>query len=201
MKKLEDLKEVELIINQEEDMVTAMGFVEFPATEVNLVYFNDEKSNYTFGVEDKEQGIIVSPALIAEKRIYRYDPRTNEEYTVYFSAETIGELSQSFLISNNFKNTTEQHEEQVNDIDLIYSWIVQNDQDQIMTKYGFKDIAIGSWIVAYKINNEDIKAKIKSGEIGGISIEAFLSEKYDKHSSPDEDKIQQIKDLLNGIEK
>jgi hypothetical protein len=194
------LKEVELIIGDElEDGITAMGFVKYAAIEENLVYFGDEKMNYTFGVEDEEQGIIVSPALIADKRIFRFNPITNEEYNVYFSAETIGQLSQKFFTSNNHKNTTEQHETPVNDIDLIYSWIVQNEHDQIMTKYGFKDITVGSWVVAYKINNEDIKAKIKSGEIRGISIEAFLSENYDKDFLSDMNIVNEIKALLSEI--
>jgi len=194
-----ELKEIELIVDGDEDFLTAMGFVDYPAIEKQLVYFGDDRTNFTFGKEIEEQGIIVSPALIADKRIFRFDPETNEEYYVYFSEDTIRQLSQGFLMSENFKNNTEQHEKQIEGVHLIYSWIVENQDDQLMTKYGFKDIPNGSWAVAYKIENEDIKAKIKSGEIGGISIEAFLTEKYDKHFSRDEQKIEQIKDLLNSL--
>jgi len=190
------LKEIELIMD-DEDGLTGMGFVDFPAIEKQLVYFGDDRTNFTFGKEIEEQGIIVSPALIADKRIFRFDPETNDEYYVYFKENTIRELSQKFLMTENFKNTTEQHDGQIEGVHLIYSWIVENQEDQLMTKYGFKDIPNGSWAVAYKIENEDIKKKIKSGEIGGISIEAFLTEKFDKHLSTDDIKIQQIKDLLN----
>jgi len=190
------LKEIELIVDCEEDGLSAMGFVDYPAIEKQLVYFGDDRTNFTFGKEVEEQGIIVSPALIADKRIFRFDPETNEEYYVYFTEETIRELSQNFLKSGNHMNNTEQHEREIEGVHLIYSWIVENQDDQLMSKYGFKDIPNGSWAVAYKIENEDIKAKIKSGEIGGISIEAFLTEKYDKHFSKDEDMIQKIKELL-----
>jgi hypothetical protein len=190
------IKDVELVVNSDEDLLTAMGFVDYPAIEKSLVYFGDDKTNFTFGKEIKEQGIIVSPALIANKRIFRYNPETNEEYYVYFSEETIRELSQNFLISGNHINTTEQHEKSVEGVHMIYSWIVENQEDQLISKYGFKDIPNGSWAVAYKIDNEDIKQKIKNGEIGGISIEAFLTEKYDKQLSRDEIKINKIKDLL-----
>jgi len=194
-----DLKVIELIVNDEdEDVISAMGFVMFPAIEENFIYFNDDKHNYVFGVEDKEQGIIVSPAMIAEKRIYRYDETTNEEYKVFFSAETISKLSQKFLISNNFRNNTLQHERPINDIDLIYSWIVMNENDSIMSHYGFKNIPKGSWVVAYKINNEKIKEQIKSGEIRGISIEGYLTEKYSKLLNNDEQMLNDIKDLLKN---
>jgi len=192
------LKEIELIVDGENDGLSAMSFVSYAAIEKSLVYFGDDRNNYTFGKEI-EEGIIVSPALIAEKRIYRYDPETNQEYYVWFSAETIKKLSQGFLMSENFKNKTEQHDNEIQGVNLIYSWLVENQEDQLMTKYGFTDIPNGSWAVAYKIDNEDIKEKIKSGEITGLSVEAYLSEKYSKHLSKDERKVQQIKDLLDSL--
>lgn len=202
------IKEVELIINDEDlDMISAMGFVDMPAIEQDLFYFNSDRNNYVFGKLDEEQGIIVSPALIPEKRIFRYDPISNEEYNVYFSEETISKLSQNFLKSGNHINTTEQHVNPINGVHLIYSWIVANEHDALMTKYGFKNIPAGTWAVSYKIENEDIKEKIKSGEIGGISIEAWLSEKFDKHlhtmihqvKSWYKDKLEQIKELLKSV--
>jgi hypothetical protein len=196
MKKLE---EVELINNDEDDGITAMSFVEFPAIEKQMVYFGENRTNFSFGKEVEEQGIIVSPALIADKRIYRYDPISNEEYYVYFSEQTIRQLSQKFLMSNNFQNNTEQHEEQVEGISLIYSWIVENQDDQLMSKYGFKDVPNGSWAVAYKIDNQAIRDKIKSGEISGLSIEAFLTEKYDKHNTPEQTQYEQIKEILSNL--
>lgn len=194
-----ELKEVELFVNDDNiDMITAMGFVDYPAIEEDIFYFNDNKNNYVFAKPiDKEEGIIVSPALIPEKRIYRFNPYTNEEYNVFFTADTIRKLSQTFLINNNQNNITEQHLNPTNGIYLIYSWIVENQQDPIITKYGFKDIPDGTWVVSYKIFNEDIKAKIKSGEINGISIEAWLSEKFDSHKmDEDEARLQELVDKI-----
>jgi len=198
---MKKIKEIELIAENEEDQLTAMGWVDLPAIEKNFIYFNDEKNNYVFAKVDDEKGIIVSPALIANKRIFRYNPFTNEEYYVYFKEDTIRKLSQDFLIKGNFKNNTEQHEDPVEGIHLIYSWIVENQQDQIITKYGFKNIPNGSWVVMYKIDNDDIKDKIKNGEINGISIEAYLTEKYDtmKSEVTDEIKIDMIRELLKNV--
>ena len=199
-----EITEIELVVEDEEkDFLSAMGFVSNPAIEVPMIYFNKDKQNFVFGkTVDEEQGIIVSPALIPEKRIYRYDPQTNEEYYVYFSEETVRKLSQNFLISGNHINTTEEHMNPIKGVHLIYSWIVENKEDQLITKYGFKDIPVGTWAVSYKIVNDDIKAKIKSGEITGVSIEAWLSERLDEHLRIDQDKIkvEKIKQLLEGIE-
>jgi len=194
-----NINEIELVVNDEnEDFLSAMGFVDMPAIEQNLVYFNKGKQNYTFGKIDEEKGIIVSPALIPEKRIFRFNPETNEEYYVYFTEETIRTLSQNFLKQGMSKNVTEQHETPVDGIYLIYSWIVENQEDPLITKYGFKNIPNGTWAVSYKIENEDIKEKIKNKEIGGLSIEAYLSEKFSKIDL-DKQKIEEIKSLLNSI--
>jgi len=199
-----NIMEIELVIDDEnKDFLSAMGFVSSPAIEQPLIYFNKEKNNYVFGkVIDEEEGIIVSPALIPEKRIYRYDPVTNEEYYVYFSAETIKTLSQNFLISGNHINATEEHMNPIKGVHLIYSWIVENQQDQLMTKYDFRNIPDGTWVVSYKIENEDIKNKIKSGEITGVSIEAWLSEKYDNKSEKQDDLklIEKLKKVLSTLE-
>lgn len=195
-----ELKDIELFINDENiDMITAMGFVDYPAIEEEMFYFKDDKrNNYIFAKPiDNEEGIIVSPALIPEKRIYRFNPYTNEEYNVYFTADTVRKLSQTFLINNNQNNITEQHENPTNGIYLIYSWIVENQEDPIITKYGFKNIPNGTWVVSYKIFNEDIKSKIKSGEIKGISIEAWLSERFDSHKIyEDEARLQELVDKI-----
>lgn len=196
---MKKLKEVELVLDDIDKGITAMGFVKTPAIEKNMVYFNSNNKNYTLASNaDIEQGIIVGPALIPDKRIYRYDETTNEEYNVFFSKETIKKLSMQFLIDGFQNNITEQHLNKVDDIYLIYSWIVENQHDPIITKYNFTNIPDGTWVLAYKINNEDIKSKIKAGEIKGLSIEGYLSEKFGKKSS-EEIIINKIKDLLKTI--
>jgi len=193
------MKEVELIIGDETiDMISAMGFVEMPAIEEQMFYFKSDKNKYVFGKVDEEQGIVVSPAIIPEKRIVRFDPFTNEEYNVFFSAETVAKLSQNFLKSGNHINATEQHVNPISGVHMIYSWIVENEHDALITKYGFKDIPKGTWAVAYKIENEDIKKKIKAGEITGLSIEAWLTEKFSA-STIYKERIDEIKKLLNSI--
>jgi hypothetical protein len=188
------MKEIELIIDDVDDGVFAMGFVGSPAIEKDFIYFNKDKTNYVFGKEI-EEGKIVSPALIPEKRIYRYDPITNEEYYVYFTKETIRKLAEGYLMNNNHVNNTEQHENNIDGIKLIFSWIVENQNDPIITKYGY-DVPDGTWVVSYKIENEDIKNKIKSGEINGISIEGYLSEKFSKMNEEDDDK-RRVEEIIN----
>ena len=77
------------------------------------------------------------------------------------------------MINGVQNNITEQHENKVDGIKLIYSWMVENRQDQAITKYGY-DVPKGTWMVAYKIFNEDIKEKIKNGTIKGFLLYSYI---------------------------
>jgi hypothetical protein len=179
--------------NDENSFVYAMGFVEYPAIEVDFTYFNNNKCNYTFAkqVEENEQRLIIGPAMVPDKNIYRFDFVTGEEYYVYFTPEDIRKFSQDFLISNNQLNVTEQHINPLKGVNLVYTWIVENDQDQAMTKYGFK-LPVGTWMTGYKINNDDIWNKIKTGEIKGLSIEGMFTEMADMSLNKRYDKFKNI---------
>ena len=45
--------------------------------------------------------MLVSPALIPNKNIFRHDPNTDSDYYVYFSKETVRKASELYLKHNN----------------------------------------------------------------------------------------------------
>jgi hypothetical protein len=55
----------------------------------DFVYFGKEKSNLTLAKVDEEKRMLISPALIPNKNIVRYDANTDSEYYVWFSKETV----------------------------------------------------------------------------------------------------------------
>ena len=84
-------KIVELVIeeNNQELAIDAISLVSAPAIEQDFVFFGREKHNLTFAKVDDEKRMLVSPALIPNKQIFRYDPNTDSEYYVYFSKDTV----------------------------------------------------------------------------------------------------------------
>ena len=56
--------------------------------------------------------------------------------------------------------------------------------------YGY-DLPNGTWFVKMKINNEDLWQKIKAGELKGLSIEGYFTDKMEKMSekTPTNDEI------------
>ena len=173
-------KITELVISEENEAlaIDAISLVTSPAIEVDFVYFNKSKNNLTFAKVDEEKREIISPALIPNKQIYRYDANTDSEYYVYFSKDTVKKAAYSYLKHNNHHKATYQHEQRVAGVLTVESWIKEGDQDKSKL-YGF-DLANGTWFVKMKIENEDLWQRIKAGEIKGLSIEGYFIDKLEQ---------------------
>tara|TARA_R110002050_G_scaffold54651_1_gene123443 strand:+ start:4921 stop:5547 length:627 start_codon:yes stop_codon:yes gene_type:complete len=194
------IKEVELLVNDEHmDMtISAISLVTSPAIEELFVFFNKQNEIVTLAKIDEEARCLVSPALIPEKRIVRFDKDTNEEYNVFFTAETIKQCSELYLMSENNNTATEQHAKEVSGVHTVESWIKEGDQDK-SNLFGF-DLPIGTWFVKMKINNDDLWSKIKSKELRGLSIEGMFTQQLSKLSTQEKkNKVHSKEDILKAL--
>ena len=179
---MKETRIVELVIadDSQELAIDAISLVESPAIEQDFVFFGKEKNNLTFAKVDEEKRMLVSPALIPNKQIFRYDPNTDSEYYVYFSPETVRKASELYLKHNNHHKATHEHNERVSGVLTVESWIKEGDMDK-SKMYGY-DLPNGTWFVKMKINNDDLWQKIKAGELKGLSIEGYFTDKMEKMS-------------------
>ena len=192
-KKKKYYKITELVIseNNQDLAIDAISLVTDPAIEVDFVYFNKSKNNLTLAKIDEEKRMLVSPALIPNKQIYRYDAATDQDYYVYFSKETVRLASEMYLKHNNHHKATYQHEEQVDGVLTIESWIKEGDMDKSKL-YGF-DLPDGTWFVKMKIENEQMWEK------KGLSIEGYFVDKMEQLSKPkftNENILEALADIL-----
>jgi hypothetical protein len=163
---------VELVIDDdsEELAIDAISLVSAPAIEQDFVYFGKEKNNLTFAKVDEEKRMLVSPALIPNKQIFRYNPNTDSEYYVYFSPETVRKSSELYLKHNNHHKATYEHQDRVSGVLTTESWIIEDPKMDKSRLYGY-DLPKGTWMVSMKINNNELWEKVKAGELRGLSIE------------------------------
>ena len=175
-------KIVELVIEENNEMlaIDAISLVSAPAIEENFVYFGKEKHNLTFAKVDEEKRMLVSPALIPNKQIFRYNPQTDSEYYVYFSKDTVRQAAELYLKHNNHHKATYEHQDRVSGVLTTESWIKEGDMDK-SKMYGF-DLPNGTWFVKMRIDNDDLWNKIKEGELKGLSIEGYFVDKLQKMS-------------------
>ena len=190
---------VELVIDDDshELAIDAISLVSAPAIEENWVFFGKEKNNLTFAKVDEEKRMLVSPALIPDKQIFRYDPNTDSEYYVYFSKDTVRKASELYLKNNNHHKATEEHNERVSGVLTVESWIIEDTKLDKSNLYGFS-LPKGTWMVKMKIENEDLWQKIKSGELKGLSIEGYFTSKFQAMQNQ-EPTSEEILKALNDI--
>jgi len=191
---------VELVIqdDNQELAIDAISLVSAPAIEQDFVYFGKEKSNLTLAKVDEEKRMLISPALIPNKNIVRYDANTDSEYYVWFSKETVRKASELYLKHNNHHKATYEHQDRVSGVLTIESWIKEGDMDKSKL-YGF-DLPNGTWFVKMKIDNEELWQDIKSKKIKGLSIEGYFTDKFEamqKKEFTTEEVKTALKELLS----
>ncbi len=195
-KKLTKITELVISDDNEELSIDAISLVTSPAIEVDFVFFGKDKHNLTFSKIDEEKRMLISPALIPNKQIFRYNPNTDSEYYVYFSTDTVRKASELYLKYNNHHKATYQHQDRVAGVLTVESWIKEGDQDK-SKMYGY-DLPNGTWFVKMKIENNDLWEKIKAGELKGLSIEGYFVDKMEKMSKTvtDEEIVEAYNELV-----
>ena len=191
---------VELVIanDNEELAIDCISLVSAPAIEENMVYMNKAKNNLTLAKVDEDKRELISPALIPDKNIYRYDADTDSDFYVYFSKDTVKNCAYSFLRNNNHHKATLEHQDRVSGVLTVESWIIEGDMDKSKL-YGF-DLPKGTWMVKRKIENDDLWQKIKSGDIKGLSIEGYFTSKFQQMQEQEKEPTsEEILKALNEI--
>jgi hypothetical protein len=169
------MKILELVIDEEAELfgIDALSIVEAPAIELGFLALKDEKVQ--FKEADKEKRILMGPALVPDKPIYRKNGE--EEFYVYFSKSTIRRASELYLQHGNQANATLEHEHSINGLTMVESWIVEDKEKDKSALYGM-DVPLGTWMVSVKVENEAIWQEwVKEGRVKGFSIEGFFSQK------------------------
>ena len=193
-------KIVELVIDESNESmgIDCISLVSAPAIEENMVYMSKAKNNLTLAKVDEEQKVLISPALIPLKSIYRYDADTDSDYYVYFSKDTVKQCAYSYLKNNNHHKATYEHQDRVSGVLTVESWIIEDSKTDKATLYGYS-LPKGTWMVKMSITNDELWSKIKSGDIKGLSIEGFFTSKYEamqKQEPTDEEILSALNEII-----
>jgi hypothetical protein len=171
------MKIVELILNEEElaHGIDAISIVSAPAIESNFVALKKQEHKIQFATIDSDKRILMGPALIPNKPIYRN--QDGEEFYCYFSQQTVRRASELYLMRGNQNNATLEHEFNIHGLSLVETWIKEDMEKDKSALYGLND-PIGTWMVAMKVDNDKIwQEYVKTGLVKGFSIEGFFAEK------------------------
>lgn len=184
--------------NPSPQTIRRAGLGMFSSEEIQK--FNDELAT---------QYLMAGAVLIPDKLIYRLDPNTKEEYSVFFSKESVKKIAFKYMRDKNTTNTNIEHnpKQTLNDVTLVESWIVTDPLNDKSNQYGFT-CEEGTWfgIVDCSKNQKFFNEYVKKGKVLGFSLEGFFESKLVKffeneknNSNIDVDTyiLTEIENLLN----
>lgn len=170
---------VELIIDEDAELygIDAISLVDRPAIELDFIALKEARVQ--FAEADADKRILIGPALVPDKPIYRKNGE--DEFYVYFSKSTVRRAAELYLKHGNQANHTLEHEHTINGLTVVESWMVEDKQKDKSAVYGL-DVPVGTWMVAVKVDNEAIWQEwVKEGKVKGFSIEGYFADKLKKN--------------------
>ena len=154
--------------------VYAISVVENPAMASELICLK-EQTEIKLAEVDPVKFLLAGVVLIPDKDVYRN--QGGKEFNIRFSKETIEDVANNFISEGYQGNSSLEHEEKLNGVSIVQSWVVKDPKNDTANAYGLpqEDIKEGSWIVLYKCDNKDVYNKALKGEIKGFSIDGLFS--------------------------
>jgi hypothetical protein len=174
--------------------VSYVALVDRPAIQRN---WNAFKQNFKFEIVSEEKRIISGPLMLSDSPIYRNDA-THGEYYVVFSKDTIFKIAQKFFKKGYQNNVNLMHDQsqQVDGITMFESFISDKERG-ISPMKGFEDAPDGSWFGSFKVENDEVWAKVKSGQFKGFSVEGIFE--YSKAKTKEQELLEMIKEILFSV--
>ena len=197
--KEEEVKVIEYTIDDSGYLgVHAMSLVENPAIEVDFVALSKTRKVQQAAVEEGERKMVYGAVMLPEQLIYRVDTAGREYYCKY-SKETINKIAQEYLKRNMHHNSNLEHEIPVAGCTVVESWITEGQFDKSQN-FGF-NFPEGTWCIGMKIDNDEVWASIKQGDVKGFSLEGFFTEISDEYMTQQEiEKImKELENELSGL--
>jgi len=183
---------VELFIDDENEYsgIDAISVVESPAIEEDFIALKNQE--FKLAEVDSEKRILMGPALIPNKPIYRKSD--DKEYYIYFSKKTVKKASELFLMRGKQNNSTFEHQVPLQGMSVVESWLVEDEKKDKSRKYNL-NVPVGTWMVSVKVNNDSVWQEVKAGKVKGFSIEGYFADKMERPQDKSID--EQLAEIVN----
>lgn len=193
------MKTFEGKFNKNSKGVFAISLVSEPATEETFIAMSKDEVSVKLAKVNEEQRILMGLVLQPNQMIYRNDGEN--EYQMFFSADTIKEYSHNFFKSGFQLNSKLEHDKAIEGVSFVESWLVADPKIDKSATFGM-EYPIGSWMVTMKVDNDEIwNDYIKTGELQGFSIDGMveLEEVKEEFNLKSEINMNENKSILTKL--
>jgi hypothetical protein len=191
------MKVYEAVFNQAKNKgVWGISLVEDPAMEGEFLALS-KQAKIELKTLDEEQRIIIGLVLEPNKKIYRN--QGGEEFEIFFSEETIKDLSHNFFKQGYQTNSSIEHSDSIEGVSFVESWIVLDSNNDKSNALGF-NYPKGSWVATMKVDSDEVwESYVKDGKVKGFSIDAFVELQEVKLNKDKQMEDQKEKKFLDTV--
>lgn len=147
-----------------------VSLVQSPAIQIEWIRMAADEP-VKLAVQDSSKRIIFTPVLIPGQKIYRNID--GEEFDLVFDADTIEKIALKWQKDNLSKSVDVNHSESLIHGVTFFESVLQNNNRFALAK-GFEKLPDGTWYLTGKVENDEVWAKIESGELTGVSIDGLF---------------------------
>jgi hypothetical protein len=147
---------------------------------------------------NEEKRIVTGVALRADYPIFRnkLNDKPCNPFYMQFTADQVTRAAQKFMKESRTSDVNINHiEGNTSDIYLFESYIVSDTLKPSQPE--FEDVENGSWMVSYKVDNDDVWDKIKEGDLNGFSPEIIGNLSEPEPEDDDLDDLELLEDFFN----
>lgn len=180
--------------------MSCISLVENPAVERLWLTFSEEGTGeklLKLSKIDEDKHIVTGVVAVADMPIYRFDEERGPHYIV-FEKDVIEKMAQRFFQKGYTNNVNiEHHGPMVGGVTLFESYI--KDSSRGINPVEFSDLTDGSWLVSYKVTDDDLWEEIKAGKsLKGFSLEGYFQYGEKTTMSKEDDFEEYLDDILNN---
>ena len=181
--------------------ITTVSLVEFPAMEMPMVMFSENKKNMNFSIQDESKHNILTLIARTDYPILRLTEDGNPYYVI-FTKEVTEKLCQKLMKDGMQQNISLNHSGKLID-GIQLQEVFLKDSSKGISPIGYEDAAEGSLFGIYHITDENLWKDCLDGKFTNVSLESYFTlekfNKIDNKTKKNRFNMNKIKEMLKKL--
>lgn len=180
--------------------ITTVSLVEFPAMEMPMVMFSEDKKNMNFSIQDESKHNILTLIARTDFPVLRVSEDGNPYYVI-FTKEVTEKLCQKLMSEGYSQHISVDHSGKlIQGIQLQEVFL--KDTSKGINPTGYEDAAEGSLFGIYHITDEQLWKDCLDGKFTNVSLESYFTlEKFNKIDNNKNNRfnMSKLKDMIKKL--
>lgn len=177
--------------------IRTVSLVEFPAMEMPMVMFSEDKKNMNFSIQDLSKHNILTLIARTDFPVLRVSEDGNPYYVI-FTKEVTEKLCQKLMSEGYSQHISTEHSGKLID-GIQLQEVFLKDTSKGINPTGYEDAADGSLFGIYHITDEKLWKDCLDGKFTNVSLESYFTlEKFNKIKN-NRFSMNKIKDMLKKL--